>query len=109
MRSNKRLSGRDTSYGHPKGIHEDEPPHSNAAIRSMPASVDFYEKLGFSIEQRNDDWRWAMLCFGECRLMVMSQSTFTRAFPDPPFSTFTRMTFLSITSKCGGTGWSSRT
>jgi uncharacterized glyoxalase superfamily protein PhnB len=39
-------------------------------VRSMPASVDFYEKLGFSIEQRNDDWRWAMLCFGECRLMV---------------------------------------
>jgi uncharacterized glyoxalase superfamily protein PhnB len=39
-------------------------------VRSMPASVDFYEKLGFSIEQRNDDWRWAMLCFGECRVMV---------------------------------------
>src|SRR3977135_1113473 len=39
-------------------------------VRSMPASVGFYEKLGFSIEQRNDDWRWAMLCFGECRLMV---------------------------------------
>jgi len=39
-------------------------------VRSMPASVDFYEKLGFSVEQRNEDWRWAMLCFGECRLMV---------------------------------------
>jgi catechol 2,3-dioxygenase-like lactoylglutathione lyase family enzyme len=39
-------------------------------VSSMPASVDFYEKLGFSIERRNDDWRWAMLCFGECRLMV---------------------------------------
>lgn len=39
-------------------------------VRSMPASVEFYQKLGFSIEQRNDDWRWAMLCFGECRLMV---------------------------------------
>src|SRR6476660_9173006 len=39
-------------------------------VRSMPASVDFYEKLGFSVEQRNDNWRWAMLCFGECRLMV---------------------------------------
>ncbi|MCI4568610.1 VOC family protein [Lysobacter sp. CFH 32150] len=35
-------------------------------VRSMPASVEFC----FSIEQRNDDWRWAMLCFGECRLMV---------------------------------------
>ena len=39
-------------------------------VRSMPASVEFYQKLGFSIEQKNSDWRWAMLCFGECRLMV---------------------------------------
>lgn len=39
-------------------------------VRSMPASVAFYQKLGFSVEQRKDEWRWAMLCFGECRLMV---------------------------------------
>jgi len=39
-------------------------------VRSLPASVAFYQKLGFSIEKRNDGWRWAMLCFGECRLMV---------------------------------------
>jgi uncharacterized glyoxalase superfamily protein PhnB len=39
-------------------------------VRSMPASVEFYEKLGFSTEQRDDDWRWAMLRSGECRLMV---------------------------------------
>lgn len=39
-------------------------------VRSMPASVEFYQRLGFSVEQRNDDWRWAMLCFGDCRLMV---------------------------------------
>jgi catechol 2,3-dioxygenase-like lactoylglutathione lyase family enzyme len=39
-------------------------------VKSMPASVEFYQKLGFSVERRNDDWRWAMLCFGECRLMV---------------------------------------
>jgi len=39
-------------------------------VSSMPASVEFYEKLGFSIEQRNDEWRWAMLCSGDCRLMV---------------------------------------
>jgi catechol 2,3-dioxygenase-like lactoylglutathione lyase family enzyme len=39
-------------------------------VRSMPASVEFYRKLGFTVEQRNDDWRWAMLCFGECRLML---------------------------------------
>jgi uncharacterized glyoxalase superfamily protein PhnB len=36
----------------------------------MPASVNFYQKLGFSVEQRNDVWRWAMLYFGDCRLML---------------------------------------
>jgi len=39
-------------------------------VKNMPASVAFYQKLGFSIEDKRDDWRWAMLCFGECRLMV---------------------------------------
>jgi uncharacterized glyoxalase superfamily protein PhnB len=39
-------------------------------VKSMPASVEFYLKLGFSVERRNDQWRWAMLCFGDCRLMV---------------------------------------
>jgi len=39
-------------------------------VRSMPASVEFYQKLGFSVEKRNDNWNWAMLAFGECRLMV---------------------------------------
>jgi catechol 2,3-dioxygenase-like lactoylglutathione lyase family enzyme len=39
-------------------------------VRSMPASVEFYRKLGFRIEHRNDDWRWAMLRFDECRLML---------------------------------------
>ena len=50
-------------------------------VRSMPASVEFYEKLGFRVEQRNDGWRWAMLSFGECRLMV-DQSI--NAHPDLP-------------------------
>ena len=39
-------------------------------VASMPASVEFYRKLGFSVDQRNDDWRWASLSFGECRLML---------------------------------------
>ena len=39
-------------------------------VKSMPASVAFYQKLGFGIERRMDEWRWAMLRFGECRLMV---------------------------------------
>ena len=39
-------------------------------VRSLSASVEFYQKLGFSIENRKDDWGWAMLRFDECRLMV---------------------------------------
>jgi catechol 2,3-dioxygenase-like lactoylglutathione lyase family enzyme len=39
-------------------------------VKSMPASVEFYQKLGFSVEKRNDDWGWAMLRLDECRLMV---------------------------------------
>lgn len=39
-------------------------------VRSMATSVEFYQKLGFSIETRRDDWGWAMLAFGDCRLML---------------------------------------
>lgn len=39
-------------------------------VKNISASIEFYQKLGFSVENRNDDWRWAMLCFDECRLMV---------------------------------------
>jgi catechol 2,3-dioxygenase-like lactoylglutathione lyase family enzyme len=39
-------------------------------VRSMPASVDFYAKLGFRVEERNDQWRWARLSSGDCSLMV---------------------------------------
>ena len=40
-------------------------------VKSMPASVDFYcQMLGFEVERRSDEWGWAMLRHGECRLMV---------------------------------------
>lgn len=39
-------------------------------VRHVPASIEFYKKLGFSVENSNDGWGWAMLCVGECRLMV---------------------------------------
>ena len=40
-------------------------------VKHLPSSLDFYcGKLGFEVEKRNDDWGWAMLRFGECRLMV---------------------------------------
>ena len=39
-------------------------------VRHMPTSVEFYAKLGFAVEKRNDEWRWAMLVLDECRLMV---------------------------------------
>lgn len=50
-------------------------------VKSMPASVEFYCKLGFSVEQRNDDWGWAMLRFDECRLMVDQSINVQRQAP----------------------------
>ncbi len=52
-------------------------------VRSMPASVDFYQKLGFSVEQRKDDWGWAMLRLDECRLMVDQSINLHRGIPRP--------------------------
>lgn len=39
-------------------------------VNSMPASVMFYEKLGFVVESRNDEWGWAMLRCGTSQLML---------------------------------------
>ena len=39
-------------------------------VKSMPASVVFNEKLGFSVEKRNDDWGWAMLRFDDRRWWI---------------------------------------
>jgi catechol 2,3-dioxygenase-like lactoylglutathione lyase family enzyme len=39
-------------------------------VKSMPASVAFYQKLGFQVERREDGWGWAMLRFDECRVML---------------------------------------
>jgi uncharacterized glyoxalase superfamily protein PhnB len=39
-------------------------------VKSMPASVEFYQKLGFDVERKHEGWGWAMLRCGECRLMV---------------------------------------
>jgi len=53
-------------------------------VRSVAVSVEFYQKLGFSVERRNDSWGWARLQLGECRLMV-DQSL--NAQPDAPRQT----------------------
>lgn len=39
-------------------------------VASMPASVSFYEKLGFIVQDRNDDWGWAKLRCGNAQLML---------------------------------------
>jgi catechol 2,3-dioxygenase-like lactoylglutathione lyase family enzyme len=39
-------------------------------VQSLDRSIGFYEKLGFSVEQRRDDWGWAMLCLGDCKIMI---------------------------------------
>lgn len=37
-------------------------------VKSLLMSVAFYQRLGFRVEHRNDEWGWTMLCFDECRL-----------------------------------------
>ena len=39
-------------------------------VSNVSVSVEFYQKLRFTLEQRRDDWGWAMLRFDECRIMV---------------------------------------
>jgi uncharacterized glyoxalase superfamily protein PhnB len=39
-------------------------------VQNIQASIDFYSKLGFVVERRNDSWRWAMLRCDECRVML---------------------------------------
>src|SRR5688500_18672088 len=39
-------------------------------VKSMPASVEFYQKLGFTVERRQDNWGWATLRCDDCRLVV---------------------------------------
>ena len=39
-------------------------------VASLATSVPFYEKLGFLVEDRNDQWGWAKLRCGDCELML---------------------------------------
>ena len=39
-------------------------------VRDLPQAVEFYEKLGFAVDTRNDHWGWASLSYGDCRLML---------------------------------------
>lgn len=57
-------------------------------VANMPASVDFYKKLGFAVEKRNDDWRWAMLVMDDCRLML------DESINQPPDATRTSVLYL---------------
>ncbi len=41
---------------------------SMLVVSSIPAGVAFYEKLSFAVENRNDQWWWAMLRFGRSLL-----------------------------------------
>lgn len=49
-------------------------------VASLAAAIDFYERLGFGVDDRNDDWGWALLSCGDCRIML-DQSINTGAQP----------------------------
>ena len=40
------------------------------AVTDLGRSAEFYQQLGFTVENRRDDWGWASLCLGACRLML---------------------------------------
>lgn len=50
-------------------------------VANMPASVAFYEKLGFVVENRHDEWGWAMLRCGDCQLMLDQSINFHSGIP----------------------------
>ena len=50
-------------------------------VRSVRASIEFYRKLGFTVENQHEGWGWAMLRCGSCQLMI-DQSI--NAHPDAP-------------------------
>ncbi len=39
-------------------------------VRHLPRAIAFYEALGFLVEDRRDDWGWAKLRWGDCRVML---------------------------------------
>jgi catechol 2,3-dioxygenase-like lactoylglutathione lyase family enzyme len=39
-------------------------------VKNLEASVDFYEKLGFEVVERNDGWGWAKLRCGGREIML---------------------------------------
>ena len=39
-------------------------------VRDLARAAAFYEKLGFTVDERVDAWGWAMLSQGPCRLML---------------------------------------
>lgn len=49
-------------------------------VTDLSRSVAFYQQLGFEVDNRNDDWQWASLRLGACRLMI---DTSTNGHPGP--------------------------
>lgn len=77
-------------------------------VQSMPASVEFYGKLGFIVEKRNDEWGWAMMRCDECRVMLDQSIDLHSGLPNrrepghasQPGSSFSSRRASSIQSRC---------
>lgn len=39
-------------------------------VRNVTDSVAFYRRLGFQVMKQNDTWRWVLLAFDDCQLML---------------------------------------
>ena len=40
------------------------------SVRDLTRSIEFYLRLGFELEDRNDDWGWAKVRQSRCELML---------------------------------------
>ena len=47
-------------------------------VRHLPRAIAFYEKLGFNLEDRRDDWGWAKLRWASCAGIVSSRARCSR-------------------------------
>ena len=50
-------------------------------VADLAASIAFYQKLGFEIEIRNDEWGWARMRCGEAEIMLDRSIHLHRGIP----------------------------
>ncbi len=74
-------------------------------VRHLPRAIAFYEKLGFTLEDRRDDWGWAKLCWGDCQVMLDQSINVNPDAPRGAVLYCIPTTSASSMRRRGRTGW----